>query len=236
MGDRYYARCAWTTRDESDAQFARRGAEWFRELSRLEPELRRWYDFKTHPRNAFEVFPTEEQMLGRFKQTRKSRGECVFAAWNGQEKTNNVCTGMMSGMKRVGGSCTVDFYSDEGDIIERMLRPEMLAQLLRSMVRIWEPDRAVVTSSAFLDIHDRTNGRLPAGLTFCGWLTYRPTMPEQIPPLPPPVQVEPVEDKGSLIILTPERLTASNPAHVALGKTVQRILVDAGLMNLPADT
>ena len=51
--------------------------------------------------------------------------------------------------------------------------------------------------------------------------------------MPAPVRVEPVEEKGSLILLTPERLDASNPAHVALGREVQRILTEAGLLKEP---
>jgi hypothetical protein len=44
------------------------------------------------------------------------------------------------------------------------------------------------------------------------------------------VRVEPVEDKGTLVILTPERFTASNPEHVALAATVQELLGRAGLL------
>ena len=51
-----------------------------------------------------------------------------------------------------------------------------------------------------------------------------------VPPLPAPVRIEPVEDKGALIILTPERFTASNPEHVALAARVQELLDRAGLL------
>ena len=37
-----------------------------------------------------------------------------------------------------------------------------------------------------------------------------------LPALPAPVRIEPVEDKGTLVILTPKRFSASNPEHVAL--------------------
>ncbi|NMO22117.1 Imm52 family immunity protein, partial [Pyxidicoccus fallax] len=50
-------------------------------------------------------------------------------------------------------------------------------------------------------------------------------------PLPAPVRIEPVEDKGTLIILTPERFTASNPEHVALAARVHELLGGAGLLH-----
>ncbi|WXH32803.1 hypothetical protein WA016_06799 [Myxococcus stipitatus] len=51
-----------------------------------------------------------------------------------------------------------------------------------------------------------------------------------VPSLPAPVRVELVEGKGTLIILTPERFTASNPDHVALAEQVRELLDRAGLL------
>jgi hypothetical protein len=48
--------------------------------------------------------------------------------------------------------------------------------------------------------------------------------------LPEPVRVQPVEDKGTLLLLTPERLTASNPEHLALGRHVQEVLRARGML------
>ncbi|NVJ28612.1 immunity 52 family protein [Myxococcus sp. AM011] len=42
--------------------------------------------------------------------------------------------------------------------------------------------------------------------------------------------MELVEDKGTLVILTPERFTASNPEHVALAERVRELLDRAGLL------
>ncbi|AEI62440.1 hypothetical protein LILAB_02575 [Corallococcus macrosporus] len=39
-----------------------------------------------------------------------------------------------------------------------------------------------------------------------------------------------MEDKGTLIVLTPERLTADNPEHVALAERVRELLDRAGLL------
>ncbi|WP_347402695.1 Imm52 family immunity protein [Corallococcus sp. NCSPR001] len=44
------------------------------------------------------------------------------------------------------------------------------------------------------------------------------------------MRIEPVEDKGTLIILTPERFTVANPEHVALARRVRELLARAGLM------
>jgi hypothetical protein len=46
------------------------------------------------------------------------------------------------------------------------------------------------------------------------------------------VRAEPVGDKGTLVILTPERLSPSNPEHVALAWRVQKLLEERGLLRL----
>ncbi len=52
----------------------------------------------------------------------------------------------------------------------------------------------------------------------------------QVPLLTAPVRTEPVEDKGTLLILTPERITADNPAHVELAQRVHELLDRARLL------
>ena len=45
-----------------------------------------------------------------------------------------------------------------------------------------------------------------------------------------PVRIEPVDSLGTLITLTPERFTTSNPEHLALAKRVRELLERAGLL------
>lgn len=63
-------------------------------------------------------------------------------------------------------------------------------------------------------------------------MTYLSRHLGRVPPLPAPVRIEPVEDKGSLVILTPERITASNPEHIALAECVRELLDRAGLLTV----
>ncbi|MCP3059488.1 immunity 52 family protein [Myxococcus sp. K38C18041901] len=70
----------------------------------------------------------------------------------------------------------------------------------------------------------------PKGTPYVGWVTYLARHRGTIPPLPAPVRIEPVEGKGTLIILTSERFTVSNPEHVALAEQVRALLDQAGLM------
>jgi immunity protein 52 of polymorphic toxin system len=94
------------------------------------------------------------------------------------------------------------------------------------MAVAWEPEWGVATS----DEHRQLVSDSASAGTFVGWLMYFAHRRGPLPPLPAPVQVEPVEDKGTLVILTPERFTASNPAHVELARDVAERLARAGLL------
>nr|WP_225937173.1 immunity 52 family protein [Myxococcus sp. RHSTA-1-4] len=94
------------------------------------------------------------------------------------------------------------------------------------MALAWDPDWVVATSDSY-----RRLMREPSKSgAFVGWVTYLSRRRGAVPPLPAPVRIEPVEDKGTLIVLTPERLTARNPEHVEQGRRVCELLARAGLM------
>ncbi len=111
-------------------------------------------------------------------------------------------------------------WPEQGPEGARVLSVPVLANLLRAMVLAWEPDTGVVVSSDFRDEMRREGDERE----FAGWLMYLSRTRGEVPPLPEPVRVEAVEDKGTLIILNPERLSASNPEHLALGRRVQEVL------------
>jgi hypothetical protein len=65
---------------------------------------------------------------------------------------------------------------------------------------------------------------------YLGWMTYLSCQRGRVPPLPAPVRTEPVVDRGTLILLTPERFTVANPEHVALARRVRALLEPTGLL------
>jgi hypothetical protein len=119
------------------------------------------------------------------------------------------------------------YLPSDGPEEGRVLTPSVLTEVMRALVLAWEPDWGVVTSHGMRDTLSE-EGR--AG-TFVGWVTYLSRNRGEVPSLPEPVRVEPVEDKGSLLLLSPERLSASNPEHVALAHRVQEVLLAKGLLN-----
>lgn len=59
--------------------------------------------------------------------------------------------------------------------------------------------------------HRELDGKDGKADVWLGWVTYLARHRGAVPPLPTPVRIDPVEDKGTLIVLTPERFTVANP-------------------------
>jgi immunity protein 52 of polymorphic toxin system len=107
-----------------------------------------------------------------------------------------------------------------------MVSAPIVASIMGAIAVAWEPEWALSTEDS---LWDQLSGGSRIGC-FLGWMTYFSRERGEVPALPAPARVEPVDDKGTLVTLTPERLTASNPEHVALAWRVQKLLEERGLL------
>jgi hypothetical protein len=231
MKESYYVGAYWLARQETAEDCARRAEAFFRLLTPCDPSLTYWFakgwTLDAARKNRFE--PKMEEFLGVFHQqkTQGPKGGFSLEVWNGEmdESASSISLHCADTSKWVSNVCLVDL-PDKGVAAERLLQVSVLTRILRGVVVIWEPEWAVVTSSSLRNMQTESG---EAG-TFVGWITYFSHRRGRVPPLPFPVQVEPVEDKGSLVILTPERFSTSNSAHVALAHHVAEQLARADLL------
>lgn len=231
MSDTYYVGAYWLARHESDASCARRAERLFESLGHFEPTWRQWHEtgrsfkkaqarrFQTHQASFLELFARKKNRIG---------DGFSYWLWTGPnpDETTSV-NGFCGSADAVPTSvCVVDPPS-RGEVAERVLTTPLLSEVLRAVVRCWEPAWGVVASRQYRDQVSPSSGDVG---TFVGWMTYFSRQWGEVPPLPAPVRVEPVEDLGTLVILTEERFTATNPEHVRLATEVHRVLDTAGLL------
>ncbi|WP_163999688.1 immunity 52 family protein [Pyxidicoccus caerfyrddinensis] len=231
MIETYYAGTYWPGRVETLESYAQRAAHFFRSLAAADETFTRWLE-KADSRSAalkLGFTPDAETLLGLFKKKMYRRDEAgiAFSAWNGAPdgSSSGVRLACGSASPLLGDLCTLSLPT-EGASRERVLSAAMLTQVLRAMALAWEPAWGIATSQVH---RDEVLKRSKAG-TFVGWVMYFAHSRGTLPPLPDPVRMEPVGDKGTLVILTPERFTASNPKHVELAAHVQDLLEQAGLL------
>ncbi|HLL56103.1 MAG TPA: Imm52 family immunity protein [Myxococcaceae bacterium] len=246
MIETYFARISWAPRRESSQSCAQRAFALLEALERLDPSFRDfWMWSRGRKKVRVPVLANREQAAqiisrnvnrndwdrkvietlgfsGEFitaveSEVNLKKGQSVFLRFN------CGCFGSTS------NSCSMDVPVDP-PVADRVLRWEVLAELLRIMLDTMDGDNGLVTSHEHWDLvndHPITTDK-PVG-----WLMYFSRAQGVVPPLPAPVRIEPVGDKGTLVILTPERLTAANPGHVELGRQVRRLLSKAGLLRDP---
>ena len=227
----YYAGIYWPGRKEPAEECARRAEIFFRGLSRCDPLYENWFEQANSRKKALQLQfePTYETFLRFFGRRAYKEGKdgFSFSAWTGHEEDGRGGMFMLrcgSAAEVVPNSCLLYLPSAEPDM-GRVLNTSVLSKTMRAQVLAWEPDWGGVISSAYRHLRDE-----PVGPPYTGWLMYFSRKRGEVPPLPEPVRVEPVEDKGTLVILTPERFTVDNPAHVALADEVRAVLDRAGLL------
>ncbi|WP_398577221.1 immunity 52 family protein [Stigmatella hybrida] len=230
MTETYYAGSCWLDRPESAEACARRAERFFHLLGRCDPAWTRWYEpaasFKEARERLFATDAENFQKLFAQKEHRIGDG-FSFHLWTGdsREETSGVDGNCGHSSLHLPSTCVLRPY-DEGPLGERVLTAPVMAGVLRAMALAWDPEWGVATSEAH---RDSVTEKAKPG-TFVGWGMYFSRLRGKVPPLPAPVRIEPVEDKGTLVILTPERFTASNPEHVALAARVHELLDRAGLL------
>jgi hypothetical protein len=231
MIETYCAGSYWLDRPESAEACARRAARFFHLLGRCDPAWTRWYE----PAGSFEkarerLFTTDAENFQKlFSQKEHRIGDGFsFHLWTGDslEETSGVDGNCGHSSLHLPSTCVLRPY-DEGLIGERVLTAPVMTEVLRAMALAWDPEWGVATSEAHRQM--AVKGFPHAG-TFVGWVMYFSRLRGTVPPLPAPVRIEPVEEKGTLVILTSERFTASNPEHVALSARVHELLDQAGLL------
>ena len=242
MKEIYYTGAYWAPRKETVLDCARRAELFFQMLARCDPTFAHWYHAgRGSPRELpgwpvhLEVEHLETLLLkGR---TRRGVGKKVMEdagfstmMWNASKDPTDIHL-VCGDYSRWGGNGCVLRPRNERSIQERLLSVPMMIGILTSMVTPWDPDFAVVTSDEMRDLVKKQRQEVDVG-----WLTYLSRRLGSPPPLPAPVRIEPVGTLGWLLILSPERMTAGNPEHVAFTTRVRALLDRAGLIERPEPT
>ncbi|RKI72480.1 hypothetical protein D7X55_07385 [Corallococcus sp. AB049A] len=237
----YYAGAYWGVRREEPEDCARRTARLLELLAPCDPFLAQWYKPTRSLKDArkFPLMPPDLPTLAeQFRRgVNRERGKPVieqlgfsvtFGNGGGAYDSADLSISCGCYSEAVPNSCVLDLPTlGRSPNAERVISAPVLTHAVRSMALAMDPDWAVAMSHAFRDRGEEKDQAPP----WVGWVTYFSKQRGTVPPLPAPVRIEPVEDKGTLIVLTPERFTVANPEHVALARRVRELLTRAGLIS-----
>ncbi len=238
MIETYYLGAYWKVRQEDAAACAQRLAVLVGELAPMDPLFASWFKgSKSLKLSLQRPLDTEPALLTAYIQRKLMRDDLrkpmeelgfSFGLWNGRQGGNHAWLSIAcGGYSEKLSNCCVLQAPDEGPGSERVMTASFQAQALRALAIAWDPDWGVAMSHAHRDIIGAKRQDV-----LVGWVTYLSKRRGRVPLLPAPARIELVEDKGTLVTLTPELFTASNPEHMALAERVRELLDRAGLLTL----
>jgi len=237
----YYVGAYWGPRKEPPEECARRTAELLRLLVGCDPLLAEWYKPTKRLKDArnFPLMPpdvaTFTEMFRRGVNREKGGPiiedlgfRVVFSNARPQHDYTSLSIKCGDYCGATPNSCLLSLPTPGyGTTAERVITASVLTGVVRAMALAYEPDWAVATSHLHRSL--LSEQKVWAG-EFVGWVTYHSRGRGALPPLPAPARIEPVEDKGSLIVLMEERLTGRTPEHVERALRVGEVLASAGCM------
>ncbi|MBN1205921.1 MAG: immunity 52 family protein [Myxococcaceae bacterium] len=238
----HYVGAYWGARREDAGECARRAELFFQMLAQCDASLGQWYRkgraARGSPGHPVRVDDREELkkllLHGRNRADLDSSviDDLGFSlhVWSQRPDAKATTLDITCGVytEWVSNVCLLH-PPREGEVAERMLSATALGQVLASMALAWDPDWGVASTTHAMELIPKAQ----KGDARVGWITYFAHRRGTVPPLPAPVRIEPVGSLGTLITLTPERFTASNPEHIALGLRVRELLDRAGLLRPP---
>ncbi|HYO58161.1 Imm52 family immunity protein [Archangium sp.] len=239
MNEDYYVGAYWGPRRETARECAQRAELFFHMLARCDPGFTQWYRAgRGSPRElpGWPVRPEVKELEELFLRNRlrtdirkKVIEDMGFSTivWNAEKPMTRLHLRCGKYSPWGGNVCLLELAT-KGALRERLLHAPVLAEVLTSMATAWDPDFAVATSSEMRHLVQKEGREVDVG-----WVTYLSRRLGKVPPLPAPVRIEPVGALGWLLVLSPERMTASNPEHVALTARVRELLDRAGLIERP---
>ncbi|QAT89198.1 hypothetical protein EJ065_7683 [Corallococcus coralloides] len=229
MAETHFAGCYWLARQEPIDACARRLETFLGKMGPLEPTWNRWHQSaatfeKARKRQVQPDAVTLAKLLGQ-KSNRIGDGS-RFWLWAGEtpDETSGI-NGRCGGSSMHLSSACILHSLGQSEVAKRVVTAPVMTGVVRAMALAWEPEFALAASNQHRELV-----AVPMIEDYIGWVTYFADFRGPVPPLPSPVQVEHLPDRGTLITLTQEKFTVSNPAHVALAADVQARLQAAGLL------
>lgn len=240
MIETYYASAYWGARKESPEDCGQRAEVMFNELRTIAPDFSHWLKLGRSRKEALKhsIEADRATLTKMFRRGKDRMFEDLgfrLNGWNGADDHEASSFNIRAGLyaERIVNACV--FYlpnagpdNKEGPNAQRVLTATVLSGLVRAMAVAWEPEWAIAASNSYEDLLPK-----PQLTRRLGWVTYYSDQVGRVPPLPAPVRMERIDDKGTLLVLTPERFTATNPEHVALANRVGELLDRAGLLGPP---
>ncbi|MHB8089289.1 MAG: Imm52 family immunity protein [Anaerolineaceae bacterium] len=236
--ENYYIGAYWNDRQEPLVSCAMKASAIFTHLTQVNPIFTEWFELGRSRRDALrKIVRTDQHSLQSLMMGDRSKNDSSEVIFPGQGYSLYLWNGRKDGEDAANinlqcgafgpysvNRCLIRLPEGE-ETRSHIMQVSTLTDILLDIVNIFQPELGGIYLSEYNHLAP-IKTRVPA----IGWIMYLPVNPVTIPALPMPAQVLPLGVRGAFIILTKERFSVNNPAHVELAGQVATILDKAGLL------
>jgi len=243
MIETYYAACYWGAREESLEQCTSRLFNFMECFTKLHHSFSTWLDVNAKGYKGYKAGVTRVLRINDVDEIRsllledratnddgrvlEELGFSVFLT-NKLNKEPGTSISVTCGctVDGVPSCCVIDLPYGSGTGSE-VLTTDVLTSIMNCLVSSWNPTWGIVQSGHYRRMIEPSSKQAAR----IGWLTYLSKSYGTIPSLGNDIQVQEMGQSGSLITLTRERFTVSNPTHLQLAAHASSVLSEAGVLD-----
>jgi len=215
MDEAYYIGIYWQANSATASECATQLAFFLQRLTQQDVIFKEWYQTAKSRTKAISLpVQAEKHILEDLLSKRSHDSGCNLKLWTGKSDRESATISFRCGCndKRMfanPNSCLIELPLD-GNASAHVLRLDVLVNIMKIGIDVWQPDHIIVNSSDFLkSFIERGNS-----LARIGWLTYLQTNHGYLPEVGSDFHVERLY--GGYLISTKNRLSAKDPNHVQI--------------------
>jgi len=231
-------RVRWGARREGLGECSNRALQFLQRLQKCDPTFAQWFECGESLEEALSnKVELSAKWIHEFFHRGRSKehddlGFRPHGLWNGFEAgaahVSFACGLYPDAALLPGPNYVLLEFPFKGEEADRILQPVKLSEISRAAAEIWDPDWIRV-SNYEMDKIIHPEGRYKGQKV--GWITYVSDRYGRLPALSPECEVTRIDDLGNLILITSiQKVTASNPAHVASIRRLSETLERAGML------
>lgn len=178
MIDSFYIGLYWGSKAETLTQVTNKVLQTLQRLAKTDEQFLNWYERGMSRKQALErkvsldadtieIICRKAVKKGELDEKGYAKNGVVFGLWTGHKNDEESSVSFIAGdvftNPNLCNNCVLSIPF-EGAARERLLQPEKAKEIIASLVEIWEPDYAVLSSHSLRD-------KLNFGNSI-GWITY----------------------------------------------------------------
>jgi hypothetical protein len=240
--ENYYAACYWRDRKEDATACTAKVVNCLQALAKCDESFENVHAVPKEYKLPYRITPDFETIrsiveAGRnredvrpFKVIEKLGFRRAFVSDSrkpAEQWALSFCCGLYANTPGLLNSCVLNL-PETGNDREKLLNYNKVLCVMKTLIEAWNPDWAVFQSTSFREVI-REKPNIP-GRALVGWMVYFASHLGKVPDDLRVYSRMELNQKGTLLILSPDPISSERPDHIEAAKKLITSLQSAGLI------